>query len=186
MAEGWDWTRVQAEACPQCGFDPAEHPLDGLGADLRATAAGWRALLETSAPDDLRRRPEPTTWCALELACHVRDAVTVFDQRIALTLVEDDPELGWWDHEAAVDEQAYAAQDPGLVAGGVEASLGALAAAVEAIPPGAAWDRRAVRRAGEHFTVAGMARFTLHEAVHHLADAEAALAGGGASGDAGG
>ena len=67
VAEGWDWTRVQAEVCPQCGFDPAAHPLDGLGADLRATAADWRALLETSASDDLRRRPQPATWCALEL-----------------------------------------------------------------------------------------------------------------------
>ena len=63
-----------------------------------------------------------------------------------------------------------------MVADQVDASLSALAATLRAIPDGPAWDRSAERRPGEGFTVAGMGRFTLHEAVHHLADAHAALA----------
>lgn len=174
--EGWDWTRVQSEACPQCGFDPARHPLDGLGDDLDDAAQGWWTVLTTTPAEQLRQRPGPTTWSALELACHVRDAVAVFDGRIARTLVEDDPDLGWWDHEAAVEDEAYAAQDPGVVADQLDADLAALAATLRAIPDGPAWDRSAERRPGEGFTVAGMGRFTLHEVVHHLADAHTALA----------
>ncbi len=41
------------------------------------------------------------------------------------------------------------------------------------------WDRRATRRDDEVFTIELMARFTLHEVVHHRHDAEPALAAAG-------
>lgn len=38
------------------------------------------------------------------------------------------------------------------------------------------WDRRGTRRGAEPLTVAGLARFTRHELVHHRQDAESRLA----------
>ena len=60
----------------------------------------------------VRARPAPDTWSALEYACHTRDVLSVFNRRVLLMVAEDRPELGWWDHEAAADDEAYNAQDP--------------------------------------------------------------------------
>ena len=45
---------------------------------------------------------------------------------------------------------------------------------LDAVPPDA-WDRAATRRGTERFTIELMARFSLHEVVHHHLDAERSL-----------
>ena len=55
----------------------------------------------------LRRRPDPDTWSAIEYALHVAGVFTVFATRVRRVRLEDDPELGWWDHEASVTEERY-------------------------------------------------------------------------------
>jgi hypothetical protein len=97
-------------------------------------------------------------------------------ERVARTLVEDDPEYGWWDHEAAVTDEHYNEQDPTAVAGDLAANAQWLAGTL-ALVEGAEWDRTGTRRGTEPFTVAGLGRFTLHELSHHRWDAERLLAG---------
>src|SRR5256714_11090495 len=108
--------RWQSQRCPECAFDPG-----GVGAaDLPAAVAGlgrrYQAPLTRLLPgeDDLIlvARPLPGVWSALAYACHVRDVLSVFDGRIGRLLAEDAPELGWWDHEAAVAADAHAKQPP--------------------------------------------------------------------------
>ena len=99
-------------------------------------------------------------------------------ERVDRMLTEDDPELGWWDHEGEVERAAYNAQDPVLVIQAMAANGRAFAATLAPVR-GDAWDRRAERRPGEHVTVRGLARFVLHEVIHHRDDAEAALLAAG-------
>jgi hypothetical protein len=165
--------RWQSERCPECAFDPngvsaAELPaaVAGLG---RKYQAPLTRFLPGEDPSLLVARPLPGVWSALAYACHVRDVLSVFDGRIARMLVEDSPELGWWDHEAAVEADAYDQQPPAEVAAAIAANASALSATLAAVPE-EGWDRRATRRDGELFTVLGAGRFALHEGTHHLLD----------------
>jgi DinB superfamily len=165
--------RWQSERCPECAFDP-----NGVGAaELAGAVAGlgrrYQAPLTRLLPGEdesiLIARPLPGTWSALAYACHVRDVLSVFDGRIGRMLTEDAPDLGWWDHEAAVEADAYEKQSPGEVAVAVAANAAALSATLAAVPDDG-WDRTGVRRGGELFTVLGAGRFALHEGTHHLLD----------------
>lgn len=174
MAEGWDWLRVLSEPCPQCGLDPSSATPEDLPVALRAEAGRWEELLTAAADTAVRRRPGDGSWSALEYGCHVRDVLSVMTERIARTLVEHEPEYGWWDHEAAVGDEHYAEQDPVAVAGDLAANAAWMAGTLSLVE-GDEWGRRGTRRGSEPFTVAGLGRFSLHEMAHHLGDAEARL-----------
>jgi hypothetical protein len=165
--------RWQSERCPECAFDPngvsvAELPgaISGLG---RRYGAPLTRFLAGEDESILLARPLPAVWSALAYACHVRDVLSVFDARIARMLTEDAPELGWWDHEAAVEADAYEKQPPAEVAAAVAANATALSATLAAVPE-EGWSRTGTRRDGELFTVLGAGRFALHEGTHHLLD----------------
>jgi len=165
--------RWQSERCPECAFDP-----NGVTpADLPGAVAGlgrrYHAPLTRFLPREdaslLTARPVPGVWSALSYACHVRDVLAVFDGRIGRMLTEDQPELGWWDHEAAVEADAYEKEPPAEVAAAIAANAAALSATLAAVPDDG-WDRTGTRRNGELFTVLGAGRFVLHEGTHHLLD----------------
>jgi hypothetical protein len=164
--------RWQSERCPECAFEPEKYAPGDLPAAVAGLGRRYRAPLERLLPgettDILRARPLPGTWSALAYVCHVRDVLALFDGRIRRMVAEDDPDLGWWDHEAAVEADAYDAQDPVEVAKALEANAGGLAATLSGVPDGA-WERTGWR-AGDVFTVLGAGRYALHEGHHHLLD----------------
>lgn len=174
MADGPDalGARWQSERCPECAFEPERFGPAELPAAVVALGRRYRTPLERFLPgetaDILRATPLPGTWSALSYACHVRDVLVLFDGRIERMLSEDDPDLGWWDHEAAVEIDGYDTQDAGSVAKALEANAAGLAATLTGVPE-RSWQRKG-RRAGDVFTVLGAARFTLHEGHHHLLD----------------
>jgi hypothetical protein len=175
MAEAMDWVEVLEKPCPFCGLAPAEVAPEDLPAALRAEAARWEDLLGHADEEQVRAKPEDGSWSALEYGCHVRDVLAKMTERVARTLVEDEPELGWWDHDAAAVDEHYNEQDP-VAAGG---DLGANAewmAGTLALVQGDEWDRSGTRGDGARMSVAGIGRFTLHELAHHRGDAEARLA----------
>ena len=174
MTEGRDWTRTQFEPCPDCWFDPDEFEDRHLGRALTDAAAAWGRLLAVTDDGLLRIRPEPHTWSAIEYACHVRDAIAVFDDRVRRALAEESQALGWWDHEAAVVDGSYESEVAVLVAEAIGANARVFASTLATVAP-ANLDRAAVRRSGEHFTIRGMGRFILHEVVHHRLDAQQGL-----------
>lgn len=177
MVEGRDWTRSQFERCPDCGADGAAVADARLGPAILREVAAWGRLLAAADPFAVKVRPAPDVWSALEYACHVRDLLPVMDERIGRMLVEDDADLGWWDHEAAVVEGRYDEQVPVLVVEAMSSAARRFATTLEGVE-GPAWDRSAERRPGEHFTVRGVARFVLHEVIHHRDDAARSLKGG--------
>ena len=165
--------RWQSERCPECAFDPNGVSAADLPAAVAGLARRYQAPLTRLLPGEdaslLVARPLPETWSALAYACHVRDVLSVFDGRITRMLAEDTPELGWWDHEAAVEADAYEKQPPAEVAAAIAANAAALSATLAAVPE-EGWDRTGTRRDGELFTVLGTGRFALHEGTHHLLD----------------
>ena len=164
--------RWQSERCPECAFEPDRFGPAELPAAVSALGRRYGTPLQRLLPgettDVLRAHPLDGTWSALEYACHVRDVLVLFDGRIQRMLVETDPDLGWWDHEAAVEADDYAGEDPSGVAKALEAHAAGLAATLSGVPE-RGWQRTG-RRTGDVFTVLGAGRFALHEGHHHLLD----------------
>lgn len=170
-----DWTWVLREPCPECGFVAADLARAELGTLLREDAAGWAAVL--SLPDTAVR-PDDGTWSPLEYACHVRDVHRIFGDRLALMLAEDEPTFANWDQDEAALAGRYAEQDPGAVAADLVAAAAAVAAQYDALgdAPEATWQRRGLRSNGSEFSVESIARYHLHDVLHHTHDVRDAAA----------
>jgi hypothetical protein len=172
-SEGWEWVRIQSDPCPQCGHDPARLRVDALGAATREAAADWRTFLESADTEQLRRSPAPDVWTPLQYAFHTRDMLVVFGERIELACREDDPAVPWFDpgEEAW---RAYNEADPARAAAVIEQAAEGFGSTLGRLKEGD-WSRSARRDGVDRFTVAGLACFGLHEAQHHLLDADGTL-----------
>ena len=161
-----DWTWVLERPCPECGFDAPGLARERVPGAIRDNATLWEVVLGT---DDAAVRPAPHLWSPLEYACHVRDVNRIFDERARLMLAEDGPAFAAWDQDAAAVEQDYGSQDAAKVAEEVVAAAEAVAATYESVPDDA-WQRTGTRSNGDEFTVDTLARYHLHDLVHHAHD----------------
>ncbi|MFB2586936.1 DinB family protein [Herbiconiux liukaitaii] len=161
-----NWTWVLERECPECGFDSSATAASAVPGLVRANAASWPAVL---ARPDAAVRPDDATWSALEYAAHVRDVYRIATVRFALMLEEDDPEFADWDQDATAASERYGEQDPAVVAEELTVSAETLAAQLEAVPADA-WERPGRRSDGSVFTVDTLARYIIHDPVHHLHD----------------
>lgn len=161
-----NWTWVLERRCEECGFDSSATPASSVPALIRENAAAWPTVLDRA---DVRERPDASTWSALEYGAHVRDVFRIFDVRLALMLDEDDPEFENWDQDATAVAERYSEQDPAVVAAELTAAAETLAQAFERVPADS-WDRRGFRGDGSAFTVDTLARYFIHDPVHHLHD----------------
>jgi hypothetical protein len=162
-----DWTWVLDRPCPECGFDAgttAAHDLAGL---VRQNAREWQAMLA----DGVIRpgRPDPSTWSALEYACHVRDVYRRYPGRIELMLAEDDPLFPNWDQDVTAVEDGYEAQDPAQAVSELGEAAAVLASRLEALG-GEQWARPGRRSDGASFTVDTISRYMIHDPFHHVWD----------------
>lgn len=177
MAEGRDWTVHMREPCPDCGADAGAVDDSAMGRAITDAVADFGRTLAEADPAGVRVRPAPATWSALEYACHSRDLIGVFEHRVRRTAKTPGQTLGWWDHEASVIEDKYNEQVPVLVAEEMASMARSFIEVLAGLEP-LAWDLPAERRPGEHFTIRDMARFVLHELIHHRWDAENSLPSG--------
>lgn len=164
-----DWTWVLARRCPECGLDVRSVDRGRIGAMIRTNAAAWVATRHRTDETWWQRRPDPQTWSPLEYACHVRDVHRIFAARLAVILTEDDPLWPDWDQNAAAIDRDYGAQS-------IDAVLSDLVKRAERIAAGydilddPQWQRPGRRSDRAHFTAESLARYHLHDVVHHLAD----------------
>jgi hypothetical protein len=165
---------MEPERCDECGFDGSRYDNASLLDALRALGPRWRSSL-SAAGAELRDRPGPEVWSALEYAAHSRDiiALHVFGVEQALALDEPSfPPIG--DDLAESAAATYASADPVVVVDALEENAKRLAQLAEDAVPGN-WsrgltdggNRRDVRRLLEH---------ALHDSLHHLLDVERGLA----------
>lgn len=171
--EGWQWTRIQTDPCPQCGQHPAGQPPTTLGRMALGSAAAWRSFLSEADDAHLRASPSPDVWSPLQYGAHSRDMLQVFGDRILLAVSEEDPVVPWFD--PGPDGWArYNLLDPAQLADELDTSAGRLASIV-AERTEHDWNRTARRDGVDRFTVAGLACFGVHEAHHHLLDANGSI-----------
>ena len=169
MAEGHDWTRTVFEPCPQCGADVGAIVLADLPAAFGAEAQVWSTLVPDGDDEAWRWRRGDGTWSALEYAGHVDELLGVMAERMRRLTALDGADIGWWDHEVAVVDNAYNDRDRDDLVGSLVAGFTAMAARCDEV--GDAWQHSSERRPGERFSVEDLARFTLHESIHHRGDA---------------
>ena len=162
------WTWVLERACPDCGFDASTLPHEEVASLVRADATDWQSILARPA-DELRRRPSDQQWSALEYACHVRDVYRVYAGRLALMVTGDDPMFPNWDQDASAVADRYNEQDPATVADELHAAAATIAADFDALTP-AQWSRPGRRSDGAAFTIDTIARYMVHDPVHHVFD----------------
>lgn len=174
MAEGWEWVQIQAKSCPQCGQNPASARPTELGAAGVAESVAWRSFLLAADDNYLRTNPTIDVWSPLQYGMHVRDMLRVFGDRILLAIRDDNPTVPWFD-PGAEGWRRYNEMNPSDVAAEVDRQAERLAVILEDCQE-SDWDRRAMRDGVDSFTVAGMACFAVHEAHHHLLDADGELA----------
>ena len=173
--EGRDWYALVTGGgpCPGCGLDAAAVDRADLGPSLLAEARSWEDELADLAADDdaLRHRPSPGTWSALEYAWHAGDVLHVFAERVRRMRQEADPDLGWWDQDAAAVEGRYNERPVDEVRARIADGAVALALGLPRLDDPAAWERTGTRRETERFTIDTLTRFALHESAHHRLDA---------------
>lgn len=159
------------EACEACGFDGSRYGDRDLLDALRALGPRWGALL-SSCGNELRVRPGPTVWSAIEYAAHSRDVTALHLYGVEQALTGDEPVFPAIDGDALIESAAsdYGDEDPVSVVERLEGASVRLAQLVDEVGV-EAWsrgltigdDRQTVRRLLEH---------ALHDSVHHLVDVE--------------
>ena len=159
-----NWTWVLERPCPECGFDASTFEATDVAELLRANAAAWPAVLTR---DDVRVRPDDSTWSPLEYSAHVRDVLRIYDYRLGLMQREDDPLFPNWDQDATAVEQRYNEQDPSVVSDELAAAAASLADAFDAVTD---WSRPGRRSDGVAFTIGTFAMYFIHDPIHHLHD----------------
>jgi hypothetical protein len=162
-----NWTWVLDRRCPDCGFDASSCTFAAVPELVRANASRWEELLGNGAIHP--GRPDPVVWSPLEYACHVRDVYELFDERISLMLTEWDPLYPNWDQDVTAVADRYEEQDPAAVVNRLLVAAEAMATRLEGIAPN---DRQRPGRRGDGalFTVDTMARYMIHDPIHHVWD----------------
>jgi len=161
-----DWTWVLDRPCDECGFDASAYDRPAIPRAFRKNAHVWFALLADPAAGE---RSRPDRWSTLEYACHVHDVHQIYHDRVSLMLAEDNPLFENWDQDSTAEEGRYAQQLPSIVGPTLVAAAYAIGDLYDSVPP-LSWQRRGRRSDGHEFTIESLARYQLHDVVHHLHD----------------
>ena len=145
---------------------------------VRSFPRRYRALLVTpgslDGPDAVfRRRPDPSTWSALEYTAHVADRLDHLGPAIQRTTFENEPAVDVFDNEKRAADQAYNTLERSEVLGWLELACGELASVLEGVRPDD-WTRTALLPSGPRDALT-MARDGAHEGAHHLRDVQRVL-----------
>ncbi len=165
-----DWTWVLRQPCPACGFDTQAFPREQAGRIIRDVAERFAARLSTDPL--VRERPRSDRWSPLEYGCHVRDVFHIFTGRLELMVTTDNPLFPNWDQDETALASRYVDQSPPTVAMEIISDAAVLATAFDAID-GDVWNRTGSRSDGAQFTVESLARYLVHDPMHHWYDISA-------------
>ena len=161
-----NWTWVVERPCPECGFDASTFTSVDVPDMLRQNASAWPAVLVGA---NVRTRPDESTWSPLEYAAHVRDVFRIYDYRLGLMLSQDDPAFPNWDQDETAVTERYNEQDPAVVSTELLEAAEAVANSFAAVRDGE-WQRTGRRSDGASFTVESIAKYFVHDPIHHLWD----------------
>jgi hypothetical protein len=168
---------ARLEAVDECGFVYDAVEVASVPAALRTVAATIADLLRRGElAKQVRRRPEPAVWSALEYAGHLRDVLLVQRDRVPLALVVDEPGFAPMNRDERVGLARYNEDDPAVVAAELVMAADLFARLVARLDDGQL-SRPCIYNypVKARVDIGWIARHTLHEAIHHLADVRRVL-----------
>lgn len=158
-------------ACPGCGFVWDETDPATVSAGV-TTAANALAHLTRHDPHALDR-PTSERWSVAEYAAHLRDVLLSIRDRLVLAAVEDTPSCAPMYRDDRVTLGLYRPEAPGFTADSLRDAATLFANAFDALAPGHGTRHLVYSRMdGQVRTVNWTGAQALHEATHHLGDAE--------------
>jgi hypothetical protein len=171
---------VKGWVCPECGLQYAPiSPTDAIAA-VRSFPRRYREALFGFADDVdqdpdavIRRRPDATTWSALEYACHVRDALDWTADAIRRTNREREPVIGAYDPDERAGVERHNEQDPDVVLEQLQRAAERLVVALRDVDAND-WGRLGHFPWGDRDLLT-TARNAVHEGSHHLRDVDRVL-----------
>jgi hypothetical protein len=162
------------ERCEACGFDGATYDDEALLAAIAGLGEAWRILLR-NAGRELRTRPKPGTWSAIEYAAHSRDITALHVFGVEQALTGNEPVFPAIDGDALIDTASarYGDEDSDAVGDELDREARRLArlAADEGVE---AW-ARGITIGDNRSTVRRLLEHALHDSRHHLDDVERGL-----------
>ena len=161
-----NWTWVLERQCIDCEFDARSFNSRLSATTIRDLVDRWAAVL---AGIKVQARTRPDMWSSLEYGCHIRDVFRKFDERLKLMLETEDPAFENWDQDKTAIEDRYDLQNPKVVVSELREAGMSLAACFDTVKE-EQWSRRGIRSDGSVFTVDSIARYLMHDPVHHLWD----------------
>jgi hypothetical protein len=163
------------DRCDACGFDYYGFGRTEIG-DRVVALAGDHGEALTETPAAFLRQHPVDGWSALEYGCHVRDVLLTQRGRIELTQREDSPTVVPMGRDELAVSERYNEQSPDTVAAALIQAAEALAALLASLDD-AGWARTATYNYPEPALrdVDWIARHTVHELHHHLADVHRVL-----------
>jgi DinB family protein len=159
------------ERCSACGFDGAVYDDASLIDAIVGLGSRWSALLVEAGPE-LRARPQPHTWSAIEYAAHSRDITALHVFGVEQALTEDEPVFPAIDADTLIETSAatYHTEDRDAVVAQLDREARRLAAS--AADAGAARWVRGITIGDERSTIRRLLEHALHDSLHHLDDVE--------------
>ncbi len=117
--------------------------------------------------DELRHRPSPDDWSALEICCHLRDAAQEEGVRVRRLVEEEGPALEPYDQEVWARERNYQGDDIRRVRTALRAFWGGLAYLLEGLTD-EQWERAGTHPEWGAVTVRSRAEREVEHAQAHL------------------
>ena len=171
---------MKGYVCPECGlqYDPIS-PSDAIAA-VRSFPRRYREALFGFADDVdedpdavIRRKPDDTTWSALEYTAHLRDGLEWTVDAIRRMNREAAPTIEGFDPDRQAINDRYNERDPGVVLEHLEQTADRLAIVLGGVDAND-WGRLGHFPWGDRDMLT-TARNAVHEGSHHLRDVDRVL-----------
>lgn len=167
------------EVCDECGFHGGTLDPEATVARIRSLPDRWSEVMSQDE-EWLRARPEPNTWCAVEYAQHVINAIASIEWGARLFAAGRSPD---WDELSedslpGVFEHETHDCDRFDIAGTLQ-SLGVVAESMATFAESLTLEERvAVAVYAEDWVIntTAVIRHALHDAEHHLLDIRRGIA----------
>jgi hypothetical protein len=168
-------TAIVHERCEACGFDGSTYDDAALVEALSRLGPVWRSLLADAGPE-LRIRPEPNVWSAVEYAAHSRDITALHCFGVEQALTGDEPTYPSIAGDELIEAAAtsYLVEDPDGIADAIDTEACHLAQMAAAAPT-ADWEL-GITIGTERSTVRRLLEHALHDSLHHVDDVTRGLA----------
>ena len=167
------------EICDECGFHGGTLDLSAAVARIRSLPERWSEVMSQDE-QQLRARPEPDTWCAVEYAQHVVNAIASIEWGARIFAAGRSPDWDELPEDSLPGVFEHDTHDCGRfdVSDTLE-SLGAAARSMATFAESLTPEEQAVIAVyskGLAINTTAVIRHALHDAEHHLLDIRRGIA----------